>query len=172
MEPIVDQRTGVDPTDTGDAGGISSLQAMVDVLEQVLVGAAPTSLRWRVLLSLQRFSERGVRVLRFRAAGAPPIRSIAAMIEMRDLVRQEERWLRSEMAKVDLSPNQTDTLEFYRAHLVQVGITSELAMAYVGSDREDSADAQWWARRAGELVGETIALAPMMLSLPTDNAAE
>ena len=42
MEPIVDQRTVVDPTYTGDAGGISSLQAMVDVLEQVLVGAAPT----------------------------------------------------------------------------------------------------------------------------------
>lgn len=100
------------------------------------------------------------------------MRVVAAMLEMRDLARQEERWLVPEMTRTALAADDVDTLEFYRVHLVQLAISSELAAAYIGSDREESPDAAWWAHRTGELISTTVALAPMMLSLPRDRDAE
>lgn len=41
-----------------------------------------------------------------------------------------------------------------------------LALAYVESDRED--EGNWWAKRGGQLVMETIAIRAQLMGLPED----
>jgi hypothetical protein len=145
----------------------ATLQEMIETLDLVLSQSAPGSIRARGVASLQRFSERGQRLLRVQAAGAKPLRVLAAGIELRDLAREEERWIEQVLASHSLSSTQVDVLLFYKAHLVQIGITTEMAIAYVGSEREEP-DGLWWAQRAGALIGDTIGLAPMLIELPSD----
>jgi len=143
-----------------------TLQEMIDTLDLVIAQSEAGSVRARAVASLQRFSERGQRVLQAQAAGAKPLRILATAIELRDLSREEERWIDDVVASNALSPTQIDVLLFYKAHLVQIETTTEMAIAFVSSDKENE-DGVWWARRSGELIGETIALAPTLVGLPS-----
>lgn len=152
---------------TSDTDMEDTLQELIETLELVLTRSEAGSIRARAVASLQRFSERGQRVLRAQATGAKPLHLLAVAIELRDLSRDEERWIDEVLASHQLSPAQIDVLLFYKAHLVQIETTTEMAIAFVSSDKEDE-DGVWWARRAGELIGETIALAPTFIELPSE----
>lgn len=45
-----------------------------------------------------------------------------------------------------------------------------MALAYVGSDRENNEDARWWSFRAGQLVPTLLSVAPDVMDLPSDKA--
>lgn len=146
-----------------------TLQDMMDTLDLVLAKSEAGSIRARAVASLHRFAERGQRVLQAQAAGVKPLRVLASAMELRDLSREEERWIDEVLASNPLSPPQIEVLLFYKAHLVQIETTTEMAIAYVGSDKENETGV-WWARRSGELIGETIALAPTLVTLPSERS--
>jgi hypothetical protein len=118
--------------DSGDAMTDQvAFDEMITPLDQGLALADPDSPRARVFASLQRSAERRRLVLQMSAPGARPIRLIAVMVEMRDLVRREQHWIGEIVMAGVVSPEQLDLLQFYKGHLVRVEIASGMAIASV-----------------------------------------
>jgi hypothetical protein len=161
----------IDAATLDDAVAISSLNELQTAIQHVLEGLAPGSSKARILTTMLRMAERGERALRLRAPGIPPLRLIAAMIELRDLAREEQAWIDGLLARQRLAEQETDPLLFYKAHLVQLETATDISVAYIGSDREGGEEANWWTLRAAHLLIEVLALAPMLAAAPLESSS-
>ena len=140
------------------------------MVEQALERTEPMSLRARVLTTLLRFAERGERVFASIKANELPYIQIANVIEVRDMTRKEQQWVTGLLRDEVPPPEVEKRLLLYRQMLAVTEAASMMALAYIGSDKEDSPEAQWWARRAGALVPTLLGVAPEMMALPADKA--
>ena len=143
-----------------------------EVVEQALERTEPMSLRARVLTTMLRFAERGERMLASIAAKELPYLQFAIVLDIRDMARREQQWVTDLLRDEVPTPEVEQRLVLYRQVQAMVEATSMMAVAYVGSDREDSAEAGWWGHRAGQLVPTILGLAPEMMALPSDKAPE
>ena len=145
---------------------IDTLAEYRNVLQQALDVTEPMSLRARILATAMNLVERSKRILESVDAGEKPLNQIAIMLETRDIARDGQRWV-DELLRDEVPDDQIlERLHFWKAHLAIVEVSSGMAIAYVGSDREDSREASWWARRGGEAVMQAAALAAEMMELP------
>jgi hypothetical protein len=144
------------------------LQRYREVVEEALERTEPMSLRARVFATLLRFAERGERMLESLRAKELPYMQIAIVIEVRDMARKEQQWVTDLLRDESPSAEIEKRLLLYRQIQAVTEATSMIAIAYIGSDKEDSAEALWWARRAGALVPTLLGIAPEMLALPSD----
>jgi hypothetical protein len=144
---------------TGDV-----LTTYIAVLGAKVAEGRPMSMRTNVLSSLQRITERAQRFL--AAPDDTPLRRLGIALELRDLSRSEQQWVDALLR--DETPEQgvIDLLHLYKSRLAVLEATTMIAMAYVGSDREDDDEAGWWAHRAGEVIMEVASLAPALMELP------
>lgn len=146
-----------------------SLEYYISVLEDAIAKTQPMSQRARVFTSLQRFAERAVRVQEAaRAMDGPGFRMVAPILELRDMARTEQSWVDALLRDEEFSQDHTDRLLLYKMMLAVVESTTIMAVAYIGSDREDSEDATWWSHNAGVVMAKTLAVVPQMLALPED----
>lgn len=149
-----------------------TLKQYREMIERHLARTEPMSLRARVLTTLLRFLDRGEGMTESIAAKELPYRQLAIVIEVRDMARREQQWVTDILRDQTPPPEVEKRLLLYRQVQAATEATSMMALAYIGSDREDSDDAQWWAHRAGELVPTLLGLAGEMLELPADKAPD
>lgn len=122
-----------------------------------------------MLTSLQRFAERAKRVQDVQGqSGVPGFRMVATMLEVRDMVRAEQSWVDSLVREEEFTRDHQDLLDMYKMLLAVVESTTILSVGYIGSDKEGSPEAGWWARRAGVVLMETLAIVPAIMALPED----
>lgn len=145
---------------------MNELDEMIQALELTIADSEPMSQRARVLTSMQRFVERGQRVLQSRERREPPLRQVAVVLELRDMARTEQTWIDSLMREEVFGDDHRDVLHFYKAHLAQVEATSMMSVAYIDTDKETTEEAGWWAETAGAQVVKTIALVEHLIGLP------
>lgn len=145
------------------------LDYYVGVLEEAIATTEPLSQRARVLTSLQRFAERAKRALDLRGqSGVPGFRMVATMLEVRDMVRAEQSWVDALVREEAFSREHQDLLDMYKMLLAVVESTTMVSVGYIGSDKEASAEAGWWAKRAGAVLMETLSIVPALMALPED----
>ncbi len=149
---------------------MDELDAMIAQLNEVLQASEPLSARAHVVATMIRFLEAGRQVMSTRDEG-PPVRRIAMILAVRDVARQEQDWVRAFLREETPSQNVLDTLHFYHARLAQIESISMMAIAYVGTDREQSDEASWLASTSGSLTVDFVAdLAEQIAVLPSPRA--
>lgn len=144
---------------------------MIAQLNEVLQASEPLSPRAHVVATMIRFAEAGRQVMSTRDDG-PPVRRIAVILAVRDIARQEQDWVRGFLREETPSQEVLDSLHFYHARLAQIESISMMAIAYIGTDREQSEDASWLASTSGALTGDFISdLAEHIAVLPSPRAS-
>jgi hypothetical protein len=145
---------------------LETLGEMRSVVLQLQALTNPDSPRARGLHGVLRLCEVGAWVLAAAGRGEMPLRLLSRALELRDLAQVEQLWIDSTSRAIELGQDELDVLRLYKARWVQLEISTEMAIAYVGTDRENSNEASWWANRAGATIGDLVAMAPSLGSLP------
>lgn len=83
---------------------------------------------------------------------------LAVILEFRDMARREQGWIDDLLHDETFEGSQLEALHGYKVRLAQVEESAMLAIAHGGSERQ--ADADWWGRRGGPLVGEVLGIGP------------
>lgn len=135
------------------------------VIGEAISLAKPGSPRRHVLETILEMTQRTSEITTMNEAGVNPLEMLDVMLSVRDLAREEQQWVNTVAPEVSGESDARYALRFYRVHLAQVEASSNLSIAYVGSDREESEEAGWWAQWAGQLVMRTLALAPRLMAL-------
>ncbi|MDP3984721.1 MAG: hypothetical protein Q8Q52_06950 [Acidimicrobiia bacterium] len=150
----------------------AAFEEYVSILETAILRTEPLSQRARVLTSLQRFAERAIRATSSVANDEPGYRRVSQMLEVREMVRREQAWIDSLLKDEIFEPAHEDLLLLYKMMLAVTESTTVVAVGFIGSDKEGSAEGRWWAFRAGEVLAQTLGLVPELMALPEDRKAE
>lgn len=135
------------------------------VIGEAISLAKPGSPRHHVLGTILEMAKRAAEITTMNRTGASPLEMLNVMLNVRDLAREEQQWAQNMALEFAGDADSRDALRFYRVHLAQIEASSNHSIAYVGSDREESEEASWWAEWAGQLVMRTLALAPQLMVL-------
>lgn len=142
---------------------LGNLQIALDACE-------PMTPRAHVIATMMRFVEAANIAL--AETDGPPVRRLEQLIAVRDVARYEQDWVREFLREEMPTQDMLDTLNYYHVHLAQIESATMIAVAYVGTDREQGDEASWWARTAGELTMQFVPdMAPLIGNLPAPKAA-
>lgn len=161
-----EQARGVDPSRGITVEMLETLGEMRTVVMDLQAMTDPDSVRARGLHGVLRLCEVGGWVLMAAERGEVPLRLLSRSLELRDLAKEEQRWIDSIERATQLDDGQLDVLQLYKARWAQLEVSTGMAIAYVGTDREEGDEASWWANRAGATIGDLVAMAPSLGTLP------
>jgi hypothetical protein len=123
----------------------------------------------KLLVSLQRVADQARAIYERVQAGGLPLHNLAAILQIRDLARGEQRWIDEWLREADLDQSTLDAIHYYKVRLAQVEAVQMMAIAYVGTDREADPDTgAWWAHQAGATTAGLMEVLPVAMELPED----
>ena len=142
----------------------SALENMRAILQQALDLSVPLSPRAHVLAALDRIAERALKVLDRVDDPDAGIDQLATVLELRDLAREEQRWVDSLFRDETPEEAHRQVLIIFKVVMSQIEAASMNAIALAGSNRQ--AESAWWATRAGELAAKAMSVATGAFGLP------
>jgi hypothetical protein len=126
---------------------------LLNNLEYVIARTVHMTPRARVLTTLVRMVQAYDHMVEARNGPAAGVRMIAIILEIRDMARAEQAYVDG-LFRDDTPPEAVaNALRFVKGQFAIIEAATMNAIAYIGSDRQESQEATWWATWAGEAVG-------------------
>lgn len=148
-----------------------SLRYLIGILDQAKKLCVRGSPRDLVFDSIQRFADRGIEFMDRSDASGSSLFNMAVAMELRDLAREEQRWVDDQIDTSSFDDSALTGLYYYKLKLARIEGATTVALGYVGTELEgDEKTGGWWARNAGQALAEIADVSSAALLIPEDTA--